>query len=75
MTRVEPKEKPMPGRLKSRWILIAATVVCFAVALIAFTGLILSKDTVGRAIFGATWTALAVVWLGRLAVIAKRTRG
>jgi len=45
------------------------------VALVAFAGLILRKDTVGRVIFGATWTALAVVWLGRLAVIAKRTRG
>jgi len=65
----------MPGRLKSRWVLIAAAVVCFTVALIAFAGLILSKDTVGRAIFGATWTALAVVLLGRLAAIAKRTHG
>ena len=65
----------MPGRLRSRYRLIAAAVICFAVALIAFAGLILREDTVGRAIFGATWTALAVVWLKRLAVIAKRTHG
>lgn len=62
----------MSGRLQSRCRLIAAAVICFAVALIAFAGLILSKDAIGRVIFGATWTALAVVWLGRLPVIAKR---
>ncbi len=62
----------MPGRLQSRWMLITATVICFAVAAIAFAGLILSKDATGRVIFGATWTALAVVWLGRLVVIVKR---
>jgi len=62
----------MPGRLQSRYFLIAAAVISFAVALIAFAALILGEDTIGRVIFGATWTALAVVWLGRLAVIAKR---
>ncbi len=62
----------MLGRLRSRWMFIAAAVICFAVALIAFTGLILREDAIGRVIFGAAWTALAVVWLGRLAVIGKR---
>ena len=62
----------MPGRLQSRCCLIAAAVICSAVALIAFAGLILRKDAVGRVIFGVAWTALAVVWLGRLAVIVKR---
>ncbi len=62
----------MPRRLRSRWTLIATAIICFAVMLIAFAGLILREDAIGRVIFGATWTALAVVWLGRLAVIAKR---
>lgn len=62
----------MPGRLQSRCPLIAAAVICFSVALIAFAGLILREDAIGRVIFGAAWTALGVVWLGRLAVIAKR---
>jgi len=61
----------MPARLRPRWRLIVAAVVCFAVSLIAFTGLILSKDAIGHAIFGATWTALGAVWLGRLAVTSK----
>lgn len=65
----------MPARLQSRCRLIAAAAICFAVAVIAFAGLILSKDAIGRVIFGAAWTALAVVWLGRLAVIAKLTHG
>ena len=51
----------MAGRLQSRCRLIVAAVICFAVALIAFAGLILSKDAIGRVIFGTTWTALAVV--------------
>jgi len=65
----------MPSRLQSRYRLVAAAVICFAVTLIAFARLVLSKNTIGHAIFGATWTALAVVWLGRLAVITKRTHG
>lgn len=62
----------MPARLRPRWRLIVAAVVCFAVSLIAFTGLILSKDAIGRVIFGTTWTALGAVWLGRLAVTGKQ---
>jgi len=64
----------VPGRLRSKWSLITAAVICFAVAVIAFAGLILSKDAIGRVIFGAAWTALAVVFLGRLAITGKREK-
>ena len=63
----------MLGRLQSRCFFIAAAVVSFAVAAIAFAGLILRKDAIGRVIFGTAWTALALVWLGRLAVAGKHT--
>ena len=62
----------MPGQLQSRCLLIATAGICFTVTLIALAGLILREDAIGRVIFGAAWTALGVVWLGRLAVIAKR---
>ena len=62
----------MPGRPQSKYLLIAAAIICFAVAAIAFAGLFLREDPVGRAIFGTAWTALGLVWLGRLAVAGKR---
>jgi len=53
-------------------VFLAAAAFCLAVALVAFAGLILREDPVGRAIFGAAWIALAGVWLGRLAGITER---
>jgi hypothetical protein len=54
--------------------LLAATGVCFVIAALAFTGVILRGDLVGRAIFGTVWTVLGVVWLGWY-VGGSRTRG
>ena len=45
--------------------LLVAALVCFAVAAVAFGGLILRSDYAGRAMFGAAWGALGVVWLGK----------
>ena len=41
-----------------------AMVVCFVIAALALTGVILRDDVTGRVIFGAVWTALGCVWLG-----------
>lgn len=60
----------MGGRLRKGYKsrpagLLVAALVCFAVAAVAFGGLILQSDQAGRAIFGAAWGALGVVWLGK----------
>jgi len=41
-------------------------VVCFAIAALAFGGVILRDDMAGRMIFGVVWALLGIVWLGRL---------
>ena len=41
-----------------------AMVVCFVIAALALTGVILRNDITGRVIFGVVWTALGFVWLG-----------
>ena len=45
--------------------LLLAALVCLAIAAVSFSGLILHSDQAGRAIFGAAWGALGVVWLGK----------
>jgi len=42
----------------------AAAVICFGIAVLALTGVILAGDLTGRIIFGVVWTALGIVWLG-----------
>lgn len=41
-----------------------AMVVCLVIAALAFSGLILRGDFVGRMIFGVVWSVLGLVWLG-----------
>ena len=41
-----------------------AMIVCFVIAALALTGVILRDDVTGRVIFGVMWTALGFVWLG-----------
>jgi hypothetical protein len=41
-----------------------AMVVCFIIAALALTGVILRDDVTGRVIFGVVWMALGFVWLG-----------
>ena len=43
---------------------LLAMIVCFVIAAVAFSGIILRDDVVGRVIFGVVWTALGLVWLG-----------
>ncbi|MCK8115926.1 hypothetical protein [Anaerosoma tenue] len=43
---------------------LVAAVVCFGIAVLALTGVILAGDVVGRIIFGAVWIAVGIVWLG-----------
>ena len=45
--------------------LLVAAMLCFAIAAVALGGLILRSDYAGRAIFGAAWGTLGVVWLGK----------
>ncbi len=54
--------------------LLVAALVCFAVAAVAFAGLILRSDYAGRAIFGAAWGALGVVWLGKYFIGSRDSR-
>ncbi len=42
-----------------------AALLCLGVAAVSFSGLILRTDYVGRAIFGAAWGTLGVVWFGK----------
>ena len=51
-----------------------AAVVCFAVAAVAFGGLILRTDHAGRALFGAAWGALGVVWLSKYFIGGRGSR-
>ena len=41
-----------------------AMIICFAIAAVAFSGVILRDDVVGRVIFGVVWVVLGFVWLG-----------
>ncbi len=59
------------GRSSVVWILLA--VVSFAVALLAAFGVILSRDTTGRIIYGVLWAAIGFAWLGRYFVAKKRS--
>jgi hypothetical protein len=42
-----------------------AALICFGIAAIAFGGLILRNDQVGRLLFGVAWGTLGVVWFGK----------
>ena len=42
--------------------LLVAALICFGIAAVSFGGLILRSDSAGRAIFGAAWGALGLVW-------------
>jgi hypothetical protein len=52
------------GRTAGRPGFLWAMLVCFAIAALALSGVILREDAVGRAVFGLVWTALGIVWLG-----------
>jgi hypothetical protein len=54
--------------------LLVAALLCFAVAAVAFAGVVLRTDYAGRAIFGAAWGALGVVWLGKYFIGGRRSR-
>lgn len=54
--------------------LLVAALLCFAVAAVSFGGLILRADYAGRAIFGAAWGALGVVWLGKYFIGGRNSR-
>jgi len=54
--------------------LLVAALLCFAIAAVAFGGLVLRSDYAGRAIFGAAWGALGVVWLGKYFIGGRYSR-
>ena len=49
---------------RRRFGFLAAPIICFVIAALAFAGVILVGDWVGRVIFGVVWVALGIVWLG-----------
>ena len=49
---------------RRRFGFLAAAIICFVIAALAFAGVILVGDWVGRVIFGVVWVALGIVWLG-----------
>lgn len=51
---------------------LAAMALCFSIAAIAFAGIILPADMVGRVIFGIVWTAIGFIWLGWYFGFGKR---
>ena len=51
-----------------------AALLCFAIAAVAFGGLVMRSDYAGRAIFGAAWGALGVVWLGKYFIGGRDSR-
>jgi hypothetical protein len=53
--------------------LLVAALLCLGVAAVTFGGLILRTDYAGRAIFGAAWGALGVVWLGKYFIGGRRS--
>jgi hypothetical protein len=55
--------------------LLVAALVCLCVAAVSFSGLILRSDHAGRAIFGAAWGALGVVWLGKYLMHGRVGKG
>ena len=58
------EEKTMGEERRTRPGFLLTMIVCFVIAAVAFSGVILRDDVVGRVIFGVVWTALGLVWLG-----------
>ncbi|MBN2565173.1 MAG: hypothetical protein JXB46_05635 [Candidatus Eisenbacteria bacterium] len=54
--------------------LLLLALVCLAVGAAAIGGLFLRDDAPGRALFGAAWGALGIVWLGKYAGSGRSTR-
>ncbi len=56
----------MPKQNMRRVIWIALAVVCFVMAGLSFTGVVLRQDTTNsKLMFGIIWTLVGVSWLGR----------
>ena len=65
----------MKERDKSRSTgLLVAALLCFGVAAVSLSGLILRTDYAGRIIFGAAWGALGIVWFGKYLFGGRRAR-
>ena len=47
-----------------RPVFLVAMIICFIIAVLAFSGVILKGDAAGRLIFGVVWIFLGIVWLG-----------
>ena len=52
------------------WACLAS--VCFMIAVLSFTGVILARDTTGRLIFGFAWSFIGLSWFGRYLLDKKR---
>lgn len=54
----------MARRAKRRPAFLLGSALCAVLSGIAFGGVILGDDLVGRLIFGVVWAALGIVWFG-----------
>jgi hypothetical protein len=64
-------EKPK----KYRYYLLLM-IICFAIAILSFAGVILQSDMTGRVIFGLVWAFVGIGWLGRYVTwVRKEKRG
>ena len=62
------------GNEKRSTGLLLAALLCFGIAAVSFSGLILRTDYAGRAIFGAAWGTLGIVWFGKYLIGGRRAR-
>jgi hypothetical protein len=51
---------------------VAFALVAWAIAIVAFSGIILSEDVTGRLIFGFVWTLIGAIWWGQFFQAKKR---
>lgn len=62
----------MKGGFRISRVLLFIAIICFLVALLPVTGLILPGDLTGCIIFTVVWIALGVFWVGQHLSALKR---
>ncbi len=47
-------------------------IICFGIAAISFSGVMLKDDMTGRMLFGIVWASLGVIWFGEYIASGSR---
>ena len=55
----------MSKKNKKALVWACLSAICFVIAALSFTGVILARDNTGRLIFGFAWSFIGLSWLGR----------